>query len=66
MRNFLTVEQSLQVLSDGGASRPLSGLFEGPLEGEVRSLADDTESAVRFLVACVAVDVPAPAGESMN
>jgi hypothetical protein len=44
----------------------LSGLFERPLQGEVRSLAEDTESAVRFLVACVAVDIPGPADESMN
>jgi len=33
-----------------------AGLVERPLAGEVKNLADDTESAVRFLVACVAVD----------
>ncbi|MCK4293111.1 MAG: hypothetical protein KAY65_07925 [Planctomycetes bacterium] len=31
-------------------------LVEGPLPGEIENLAADTESAVRFLVACVAVD----------
>ena len=33
-----------------------AGLVSRPLAGEVKNLADDTESAVRFLVACVAVD----------
>ena len=31
-------------------------LVEGPLPSEIENLAGDTESAVRFLVACVAVD----------
>lgn len=44
----------------------LSGLLEGPLQGEVRNLTHGTESAVRFLVACVAVDVGSGTGESMN
>ncbi|MBA7660495.1 hypothetical protein ES703_68497 [subsurface metagenome] len=33
------------------------GLIEEPLAGELNNLADDTESALRFLVACVAVDI---------
>ena len=33
-----------------------SGLLEEPLAGEMNSLARDTESAIRFLVACVDVD----------
>ena len=33
-----------------------SGLLEEPLTGEMKSLARDTESAIRFLVACVDVD----------
>ena len=32
------------------------GLLEEPLAGEMKSLARDTESAIRFLVACVDVD----------
>jgi len=33
-----------------------SGLLEEPLTGEMKNLASDTESAVRFLVACVDAD----------
>ncbi|UCF16287.1 MAG: hypothetical protein JSW59_02280 [Phycisphaerales bacterium] len=33
-----------------------AGLLEEPLAGEMKSLACDTESAIRFLVACVDVD----------
>ena len=33
------------------------GLIEEPLANELNNLADDTESALRFLVACVAVDI---------
>ena len=35
-----------------GWARPI----ETPLDSELRNLTDDTESAVRFLVACMAVD----------
>ena len=38
-------------------------LIEGSLVGEAKNLADDTEAAVRFLVACVAVDVT---GDEIN
>lgn len=41
-------------------------LIEGPLANEAKNLADDTEAAVRFLVACVAVDVTGPENESIN
>lgn len=40
----------------------LGGVLERPLSGEIRNLADQTESAVEFLVACVTVDV----GANMN
>ncbi len=33
------------------------GLIEEPLANELNNLADDTESALRFLAACVAVDI---------
>jgi hypothetical protein len=36
----------------------LTGLIEEPLAGEINNLANDTESALRFLVACVTVDIP--------
>jgi predicted anti-sigma-YlaC factor YlaD len=35
----------------------LGGALERPLSGEIRNLANQTESAVEFLVACVKVDV---------
>ncbi len=43
-----------------------AGLVERPLAGEFKSLADDTESAVRFLVACVAVDPTRAANKLPN
>ncbi len=43
-----------------------AGLVERPLAGEVKNLADDTESAVRFLVACVAVDPTRAANKLPN
>lgn len=42
-----------------------SQMIEVPLTGELRNLTDDTESAVRFLVACVPV-APAGPGVEMN
>ena len=33
-----------------------AGYLQRPLTDEIENIADDTESAVRFLVACVAVD----------
>lgn len=42
------------------------GLIKEPLAGELENLADDTESALRFLVACVAVDITDTKNESMN
>ena len=36
-------------------------LIERPLADELENLTDNTESAVRFLVACVAVDIPGTA-----
>ena len=43
-----------------------AGLVSRPLAGEVKNLADDTESAVRFLVACVAVDPTRAANKLPN
>ena len=43
-----------------------AGLVERPLAGEFKNLADDTESAVRFLVACVAVDPTGAANKFPN
>lgn len=44
--------------------RTWAGLVEKPLAGEIENLAEGTESAVRFLVACVAVN-PANAGTEL-
>lgn len=41
-------------------------VIEEPLASELDSLANDTESAVRFLVACVAVDIADAKGKSVN
>jgi len=43
-----------------------AGLVERPLAGEFKNLADNTESAVRFLVACVAVDPTRAANKLPN
>ncbi|MHC4461455.1 MAG: hypothetical protein ACYS6W_12165 [Planctomycetota bacterium] len=42
------------------------GLIEEPLANELNNLANDTESALRFLVACVAVDITDIDNKSMN
>jgi len=44
-------------LAGGDFAGVWSGLVERPLEDEMEKLQEDTESAVRFLVTCVAVDV---------
>jgi len=41
-------------------------LIEKPLASELKNLVDDTESAVRFLVACVAMNLPDTKAESLN
>ena len=41
----------------------LGGVLERLLSGEIRNLADQTESAVEFLVACVTVDIGGEMGE---
>jgi len=41
-------------------------VFEKPLAGEFKSLTNDTQSAVRFLVACVTVDIADTEGKSLN
>ncbi|MGB2809227.1 MAG: hypothetical protein WBC22_15905 [Sedimentisphaerales bacterium] len=42
------------------------GVIEKPLANELESLTNDTQSAVRFLVACVAVDIADTKGKSLN
>lgn len=54
----------LYKLMDDGHPTAWAGLVEKPLTDEIENLAEGTESAVRFLVACVAVD-PTKAGSGM-
>jgi len=42
------------------------GLIKEPLANELNNLTNDTESALRFLVACVAVDISSAEGKSVN
>ena len=42
------------------------GVIEEPLASEFKNLTDDTASAVRFLAACVAVNVTGPETKSVN
>ena len=42
------------------------GLIKEPLANELNNLTNDTESALRFLVACVAVDISGAEGKSVN
>jgi hypothetical protein len=42
------------------------GLIKEPLANELNNLTNDTESALRFLVACVAVDISSTEGKSVN
>jgi len=49
--------QAVRNLVGGDFAGAWSGLVEKPLEDEMEKLQEDTESAVRFLVTCVAVDV---------
>jgi hypothetical protein len=41
-------------------------LIEKPLASELKGLTNDTESAVRFLVACVTVDIADTKSKSVN
>lgn len=78
---FLAVRRDDQDTSQPGQVEPVAalralvgedfatvwpGLIEEPLAVELNNLADDTESALRFLVACVAVDITDTENESTN
>ena len=53
-------------LAEGNFARPWSQLVEKPLASELQNLQNDTQSAVRFLVTCVAVNVTTPENGSIN
>jgi hypothetical protein len=47
-------------LTAQNAPRIIPGILERPITGELKNLADQTESAVEFLLACVTVNNPIP------
>lgn len=49
--------QAIRNLGGGDFAGAWSGFVERPLAGELENLENDTESAVRFLVTCVAVNI---------
>ena len=49
--------QAIRNLGGGDLAGAWSGFVERPLAGELENLENDTESAVRFLVTCVAVNI---------
>jgi len=49
--------QAIRNLGGGDFTGAWSGFVERPLAGELENLENDTESAVRFLITCVAVNV---------
>ena len=55
--NSGTEIQVIRNLGGGDFAGAWSGFVERPLASELENLENDTESAVRFLVTCVAVDV---------
>jgi len=64
--NVQTEIQNLRTIVGKEFPTALPELIERPLASEAKNLADNTEAAVRFLVACVAVDVTGPKNESIN
>ena len=47
-------------LTAGNLTESIPGFLERPVTGELKNLADQTESAVEFLLACVTVSNPIP------
>jgi len=64
----VAIEQLRSVYRQVGQDLPVTwpGVIEKPLANELESLTNDTQSAVRFLVACVTVDIANPERKSVN
>lgn len=64
----VAIEQLRSVYRQVGQDLPITWpqVIEEPLANEFENLTNDTESAVRFLVACVAVDIAEPDGGPLN
>ena len=58
--------QPLPNLASQNLPKAWPQLIERPLTAEMKNLVDDTESAVRFLVACVSVNITDTKAESVN
>jgi hypothetical protein len=64
----LAIQELRSVYTQVGRDLPISWppVIEEPLASEFENLANNTESAVRFLVACVAVDIADVEDGSLN
>lgn len=64
----VAIQELRSVYRQVGQDLPITWpqVIEEPLANEFENLTNDTESAVRFLVACVAVDIADTKGKSLN
>ena len=64
----VAIQELRSVYEQVGQDLPITWpqVIEEPLANEFQNLTNDTESAVRFLVACVAVDIADTRGRPMN
>jgi hypothetical protein len=64
----VAIQELRSVYEQVGQDLPITWpqVIEEPLANEFENLANDTESAVRFLVACVAVDITDVKGRPLN
>jgi hypothetical protein len=64
----VAIQELRSVYRQVGQDLPITWpqVIEEPLANEFENLANDTESAVRFLVACVAVDIADIKGGPLN
>jgi hypothetical protein len=64
----VAIQELRSVYMQVGQDLPITWprVIEEPLANEFENLANDTESAVRFLVACVAVDISDARGRPLN
>lgn len=64
----VAIQELRSVYMQVGQDLPITWpqMIKKPLSNEFENLTNDTESAVRFLVACVAVDITNPRGGPLN
>lgn len=61
-----TPQRPLPNLASWSLPQAWPQLIEKPLTGEAKNLVDDAESAVRFLLTCLSMNLPATKAESVN